>query len=107
MRASVQPYADQLAKLLASPSGDILPEDVQRFRWMVEEYHVSVFAQKLGTAGKVSPKKLDEKWIGTEEPVGASNLSIAGLLSGHGELRGLPVRNLTPHPTTRQPAILG
>ncbi len=59
MRDQVLPYADLLADLLASESGDILPQEVQRFRWMIEEYRVSIFAQKLGTAGKVSPKKLD------------------------------------------------
>lgn len=61
LRERVQPYADELAELLASDSGDLIAEEVQRYRWMVEEYYVSVFAQKLGTAGKVSPKKLDEQ----------------------------------------------
>ena len=38
-------------------------EDQQRleeFRWMVEEYKVSLFAQELGTAFPISPKRLDE-----------------------------------------------
>ena len=29
--------------------------------WMLEEYRVSVFAQELGTAHPVSPKRLDKK----------------------------------------------
>ena len=33
-----------------------------RHRWMLEEYRVSVFAQELGTAFRVSRKKLDEQW---------------------------------------------
>ncbi|MEQ8847602.1 ATP-dependent RNA helicase HrpA [Botrimarina sp.] len=37
-------------------------DEVERYRWMIEEYRVSVFAQKLGTAEKVSPKRLDEQW---------------------------------------------
>ncbi|HMB59729.1 MAG TPA: DUF3418 domain-containing protein, partial [Xanthomonadales bacterium] len=32
------------------------------YRWLVEEYRVSLFAQKLGTAEKVSPKRLDAAW---------------------------------------------
>ncbi len=32
------------------------------FRWMVEEYRVSLFAQRLGTAVKVSANRLDEQW---------------------------------------------
>ena len=29
------------------------------YRWLVEEFRVSVFAQELGTAQPVSPKRLD------------------------------------------------
>jgi ATP-dependent helicase HrpA len=31
-------------------------------RWMLEEYRVSLFAQRLGTAIPVSSKRLDEQW---------------------------------------------
>jgi ATP-dependent helicase HrpA len=34
---------------------------IEEFRWMVEEFKVSVFAQELGTASPVSAKRLDEK----------------------------------------------
>lgn len=58
--ALLMPYQKQLLKLLADGS---LPREaapsVQEFRWMVQEYRVSVFAQELGTAVKVSPKRLD------------------------------------------------
>ena len=39
-------------------------EDPQlaRFRWMLEEYRVSLFAQKLGTAITVSAKRLQQQW---------------------------------------------
>jgi len=33
---------------------------VEEFRWMVEEYKVSLFAQELGTAVPVSPQRLDQ-----------------------------------------------
>src|SRR5699024_4132757 len=35
------------------------PELLLDLRWMIEEYRVQVFAQPLGTAIKVSPKRLD------------------------------------------------
>ncbi|MBL8815773.1 MAG: ATP-dependent RNA helicase HrpA [Planctomyces sp.] len=35
---------------------------LEHFRWMLEEFRVSLFAQKLGTAISVSPTKLDEHW---------------------------------------------
>ena len=35
---------------------------VRSRRWLVEEVRVSVFAQELGTAIRVSRKKLDEQW---------------------------------------------
>lgn len=35
---------------------------LDHYRWMLEEFRVSLFAQKLGTAIAVSTKKLDEQW---------------------------------------------
>jgi ATP-dependent helicase HrpA len=35
--------------------------EFEKFRWMVEEFKVSLFAQELGTAQPVSPKRLDEQ----------------------------------------------
>ena len=39
-----------------------LPPEVRAYRWMLEEYRVSLFAQELGTAYTVSAKRLDEAW---------------------------------------------
>lgn len=36
--------------------------ELEAFRWMVEEYRVSVFAQELGTVGKVSPQRIEKQW---------------------------------------------
>ncbi len=33
-----------------------------RYRWMLEEYRISLFAQELGTAFRVSPKRLESQW---------------------------------------------
>ena len=38
-----------------------MPELIQ-YRWMLEEYRVSLFAQKLGTSIPVSPKRLEQQW---------------------------------------------
>jgi ATP-dependent helicase HrpA len=36
--------------------------ELARYRWLLEEYRVSVFAQELGTRDKVSAKRLDAQW---------------------------------------------
>jgi len=51
-----QRYLDHLAE-----EGWYTPE-LDRYRWLVEEYRVQIFAQKLGTAEKTSRKRLDEAW---------------------------------------------
>lgn len=40
----------------------IYDPELQTYRWMVEEYRVSLFAQKLGTAVPVSAKRLERQW---------------------------------------------
>ena len=37
------------------------------YRWMLEEYRISVFAQEQGTAFPVSPKRLEIKWLEATE----------------------------------------
>jgi len=58
---SVAPYGAAWKMLQSKPpttdEGVRLAAD---FRWALEEYRVSVFAQELGTARPVSPKRLDE-----------------------------------------------
>jgi ATP-dependent helicase HrpA len=43
------------------------PAALQEFRWLLEEFRVSVFAQELRTAVPVSPKRLDEKWLALQQ----------------------------------------
>ena len=57
----VQPFQDAVDELMASELTGEKREAVQALRWMVEEFRVSVFAQELGTAQKVSPKRLYDK----------------------------------------------
>ena len=49
-------YRDGLEK------GCVYDEVMDEFRWLVEEYRVSLFAQRLGTAERVSEKRLAEAW---------------------------------------------
>ena len=58
----IAPYLEALKKLNANPpkTGEA-KRQLSEFRWMVEEFKVSLFAQELGTATPVSPKRLDEK----------------------------------------------
>jgi ATP-dependent helicase HrpA len=37
-------------------------EAFEAYRWMVEELRVSLFAQKLGTEGKISAARLEQQW---------------------------------------------
>lgn len=58
----IMPYLAKLKSLRENPpksAGDL--RQMETFRWMVEEYKVSVFSQELGTAYPVSPKRLDEQ----------------------------------------------
>jgi ATP-dependent helicase HrpA len=58
----LQPYVDALRRFEAASSRneDFLRE-VEELRWMIEEFKVSLFAQELGTAFPVSPKRLEQK----------------------------------------------
>lgn len=40
----------------------IVDPELEVFRWMIEEYRVSLFAQRLGTSTKVSPQRLDKQF---------------------------------------------
>ena len=56
------PYQQALLKFRAHPPGTAEGLAVlEEFRWMVEEFKVSLFAQELGTAMPVSPKRLDDE----------------------------------------------
>jgi ATP-dependent helicase HrpA len=55
------PYRARLESFLAHPPVSVgARREVEKFRWMVEEFKVSLFAQELGTAFPISPKRLDE-----------------------------------------------
>ena len=43
-------------------AGAVDDENLQDYRWMIEEYRVSLFAQALGTSMPVSGKRLEKEW---------------------------------------------
>jgi ATP-dependent helicase HrpA len=56
------PYQDALRKLQAQPARSPgMLSQIETFRWMVEEFKISLFAQEIGTAMPVSPKRLDQQ----------------------------------------------
>ena len=66
----VAPYAEALKQLHATKvDAELLQVRLEEFRWLVEEYKVSVFAQELGTVMRVSPKRLDEHLARVREAV--------------------------------------
>ena len=60
LMTQVREYWQQYCNLIAS--GAEYDEHLDHYRWLLEEYRVSLFAQNLGTAQKTSAKKLNEAW---------------------------------------------
>jgi ATP-dependent helicase HrpA len=62
-RASqLAPYQEALQKLQANPpKAEDARKSIEEFRWMLEEFKVSLFAQELGTAVPISAKRLDQQ----------------------------------------------
>jgi ATP-dependent helicase HrpA len=46
----------------SQPPGTPWPAAVVEYRWLLEEFRVSLFAQQLGTARPVSAKRLEQAW---------------------------------------------
>ena len=57
------------AKIAVPPHIPSIP--LQNYRWMLEEFRISLFAQQLGAVLPVSEKRLDELWaryLSSERP---------------------------------------
>ncbi len=74
-RARLSPAADLKKEVLFAPywaqyreaakpeyAAEVNSAALADYRWMLEEYRVSIFAQELHTPEPVSPKRLDAKW---------------------------------------------
>lgn len=62
LRQQVNPYWQKYVGYLKA--NRVVSAEVIEFRWMLEEFRVSLFAQELGTAKPVSAKRLDKVWKG-------------------------------------------
>ncbi|MEM8547071.1 MAG: ATP-dependent RNA helicase HrpA, partial [Pseudomonadota bacterium] len=60
--AMVASLAARQAALGSSAAGPNQAAAVGEFRWLVEELRISLFAQTLGTRGKVSLRRLEKRW---------------------------------------------
>ena len=47
-------------RLDAARKRGAIPDELQHYRWLIEEFRVSLYAQELGTAEKVSVKRLED-----------------------------------------------
>ena len=56
-------WREYLARLSAHERRGVTDPELAGFRWLIEEYRVSLFAQDLKTAVPVSDKRLEEQWL--------------------------------------------
>jgi ATP-dependent helicase HrpA len=65
----IAPFWQQYLQLLED--GRDYDENVDGYRWLMEEFRVSIFAQQLGTRAKVSVQRLQKAWqkIGQERAI--------------------------------------
>ncbi|MCP1726800.1 ATP-dependent helicase HrpA [Natronospira proteinivora] len=62
LSAEIRPYWQKLRQHLPEPGPAGDNPALAHYRWLIEEYRVSLFAQELGTAEPVSPKRLNAAW---------------------------------------------
>jgi ATP-dependent RNA helicase HrpA len=61
LAARVRPFVAALRELQARPSTDVIRSELQQLRWMIEEFRVSLHAQDLKAAMRVSEQRLTEQ----------------------------------------------
>jgi len=61
-RSRVVIATDAAAWAMQAIADSSMPAAVEQYRWLLEEFRVSAFAQELGTTQPVSAKRLDEAW---------------------------------------------
>jgi ATP-dependent helicase HrpA len=61
--AAFAPYWERYRDAIRPENaGKTDPEKLDRYRWLLEEFRISLFAQELRTQESVSPKRLDGIW---------------------------------------------
>jgi ATP-dependent helicase HrpA len=65
LAAEIAPLESRYRERVKAERGQRPPGD-DEFRWMLEEFRVSLFAQQLGTLGTVSARRLGDAWVARE-----------------------------------------
>ncbi|MEN7343826.1 MAG: ATP-dependent RNA helicase HrpA [Pseudomonadota bacterium] len=60
--AMVHSLSSRIAGLRGVSVGPLQSAAIRDYRWQIEELRVSLFAQQLGTLGKISAKRLEKQW---------------------------------------------
>jgi len=68
--AQVAPFWREVRLRIGEPGDPITDPEVERLRWLVEEFRVSLFAQELGTAQPASAKRLKQQLDKVREQTG-------------------------------------
>jgi ATP-dependent helicase HrpA len=63
LAAEVAPLEARYRERVRAERG-LLPPGDDEFRWLLEEFRVSLFAQQLGTRTRVSARRLEDAWAG-------------------------------------------
>jgi ATP-dependent helicase HrpA len=66
LAAEVAPLEARYRERLKAERG-MRPPGAEEFRWLLEEFRVSLFAQALGTRTRVSARRLEEAWAEREK----------------------------------------
>lgn len=61
--AVVQRWQRGIDRLKQHRERHLYDPELELYRWMTEEFRISLFAQELGTAVPVSEKRLDQQWL--------------------------------------------
>lgn len=58
----LQPHLERYVQVGDPAETGHCDPELEEYRWMLEEFRISLFAQQLGTATKISPQRLDKQW---------------------------------------------
>jgi len=67
LAAEIAPLEARYRERVKAERG-LKPPGEDEFRWLLEEFRVSLFAQQLGTRTRVSARRLDEAWAERQLP---------------------------------------
>jgi ATP-dependent helicase HrpA len=71
LAAKVRPSSSALANLMAERASAVVPAELAQLRWMIEEFRISLFAQDLKTALRVSENRLADQLAAARSATGS------------------------------------